>query len=133
MTVVLQKAKACPHGRRSAPAGPLAGHSPLRRSRPQLAKFPLGVHGGIPSTWPQKEKRRKPGQARWSTCLTALLPLRLSPGHTTPESAHAKVRPRYFVAFMPPELEKKLFEMEKAAAEGRAEDDIRETKFKVVR
>jgi hypothetical protein len=44
-----------------------------------------------------------------------------------------KVRPRYFVAFMPLELEKKLFEMEKAAAEGRAEDDIRETKFKVVR
>jgi hypothetical protein len=44
-----------------------------------------------------------------------------------------KIRPSYFVAFMPLELENKLFEMEKAAATGRTEDDIRETKFKVVR
>jgi hypothetical protein len=41
------------------------------------------------------------------------------------------MRPSHFVAFMPPELENKLFEMEKAHARGRPEDDILETHFRV--
>jgi hypothetical protein len=44
-----------------------------------------------------------------------------------------KMRPSFFVAFMPEELENKLFELEKAKAGGRPEDQILETKFKVKR
>jgi hypothetical protein len=40
------------------------------------------------------------------------------------------VRPSHFVAFMPQELEDKLFRMEKAYR-GRSEDEIHETKFRV--
>ncbi len=43
------------------------------------------------------------------------------------------IRPTHFVAFMPEELENKLFELEKARAGGRPEDQINETKFKVIR
>jgi hypothetical protein len=43
------------------------------------------------------------------------------------------LRPSHFVAFMPEELENKLFEMERRAAKGRPEDDINETKFRVKR
>jgi hypothetical protein len=45
----------------------------------------------------------------------------------------ADLRPSHFVAFMPEELETKLFEMERKAAKGRPEDDINETKFRVKR
>jgi hypothetical protein len=41
-------------------------------------------------------------------------------------------RVSHFVAFMPQELEIKLFDKEKAAAQGMAEDQIGETKFKVI-
>ncbi len=41
--------------------------------------------------------------------------------------------PNHFVAFMPRELEDKLFELEKQAAGGVPEDQIEETKFDVVR
>jgi hypothetical protein len=58
----------------------------------------------------------------------------------TPESVRQlmaalglKIRPNFFVAFMPEELENKLYQLEKAAAKGRPEDDIRETKFRVKR
>jgi hypothetical protein len=43
------------------------------------------------------------------------------------------IRPSHFVAFMPVELEDKLFEMEKKAAHGRTEDQINETIFRVKR
>jgi hypothetical protein len=43
------------------------------------------------------------------------------------------IRPSHFVAFMPEKLENKLFELEKAKAGGRSEDQINETKFKILR
>jgi hypothetical protein len=43
------------------------------------------------------------------------------------------IRPSHFVAFMPEELENKLFELERARAGGRPEEKINETKFRVVR
>ncbi len=43
-----------------------------------------------------------------------------------------KLQPRHFVAFMPEELEQKLLRLEKAHA-GREEDQIYETKFRVVK
>lgn len=46
-----------------------------------------------------------------------------------------RLRPSHFVAFMPEELEKKLFELEKkyldAHHKGRTEDDIQETRFRI--
>jgi len=48
---------------------------------------------------------------------------------------HPELRPSHFVAFMPEELEQKLFRLEKAYLDkhrkGRTEDDIVETKFKI--
>lgn len=48
-----------------------------------------------------------------------------------------RLRPNYFVAFMPQELEQKLYQMEKDYLEkhypGRREDDIVETKFRINR
>jgi hypothetical protein len=41
------------------------------------------------------------------------------------------LRPSRFVAYFPQELEDKLFELEKAAAKGRPEEEIKETKFSV--
>jgi hypothetical protein len=41
------------------------------------------------------------------------------------------IRPSHFVAFMPPELEDKLFELEKKHARGHSEDQIDETRFRV--
>jgi hypothetical protein len=41
------------------------------------------------------------------------------------------LRPSYFVAFLPEEVENRLFELEKAQARGRPEDDIHETRFRV--
>src|SRR5262249_13837392 len=43
------------------------------------------------------------------------------------------IRPSHFVAFMPEELENKLFELEKARAGGRPEAQINETKSRAVR
>jgi hypothetical protein len=42
-------------------------------------------------------------------------------------------RPSHFAAFMPETLEKKLFDLEKAHARGRQEDDIAKTIFRVKR
>jgi hypothetical protein len=42
-----------------------------------------------------------------------------------------RLRPSHFVAFMPESLENQLFELEKAAAKGRPEEEINETKFRV--
>ncbi len=44
---------------------------------------------------------------------------------------HLQIAPPHFVAFMPQQLEKKLYEMEKAASGGVNEDLIQETKFVV--
>ncbi len=43
------------------------------------------------------------------------------------------ITPSHFVAFMPEEVENKLFELEKARAGGRPEDDIQETTFRIKR
>jgi hypothetical protein len=43
------------------------------------------------------------------------------------------IRPSHFVAFMPVELEDRLFEMEKKHAQGRPEEHIKETVFRVRR
>jgi serine/threonine protein kinase len=43
------------------------------------------------------------------------------------------IRPSHFKAFMPEEVEKQLYELEKAEAHGRPEDDIKETRFRVKR
>ena len=49
---------------------------------------------------------------------------------------HPELRPSRFVAFMPEELENKLFQMEKAYVQqnfpGLREDQINETQFRVV-
>jgi hypothetical protein len=42
-----------------------------------------------------------------------------------------KLRPNHFVAFMPPSLEEELFQLEKKY-KGRSEDQIHETKFRIV-